>query len=539
MKNKICGVIFFYLSVNLLGCSGIDMPPDSEAFYRVTRPDQRVNDQVKYFQEEYQQIAERRKQKSINSGSGSDKKPVELVGLGLSGGGIRSSAYQLGLLAGLQSRKINNQVTTLLDKVDYLSCVSGGCWAAGAFLIANETPKVFFDCLTEQASSGSVNDAKCGRAKNILRNKQTVQLGENGKKEKWEDEIRASYFPKGCEMFEFSDHESSCWKNLEGKPNIIFNMTHSTDWVTRFGGNINNFPFQITPNQLGTIVDCGSENLGNQGCGSLKEHGAGSGKVGFFVRQDAKDFKWNTRETSWRTLWLLPEFSSGSQMSKAMAHASAVAGTPKELSFSMGLTYQEKEPADEIRNNYFLTDGGFVENLGLLALVERGTELIVLSDMGYPDRVGNDLKMAAKQVDKLLKCQITGIENINHKDMVSILGYTCDKVSEGKGTKKGTILYVRPYPDNINEFKSYLEKQTQLADLFTCINGKPHECYGKKPLIPDRNSKIDEDYSFPQTNTMLTSYDDRLIRAYYLLGKFIGENNVAPEMKKQLENQTR
>jgi hypothetical protein len=541
MKNKICGVIFFYLSLSSLGYGDIKMPPDDlKTFYRVQSPDLRVNDQPKYFSDEYQQIVERRRQKSIDSGN-DIKKPVKLVGLGLSGGGIRSAAYQLGLLSGLQSSKTSNQVTTLLDNVDYLSCVSGGCWATGAFLIANETTEDFFNCLTEQASLiGGVKDTeKCGRAKNILRDKQSIDLVKTGKKKAWENEIKAAYFPEGCKDFKFSDPvPNKCRDNFKGKPNVIFNTTHSTESPTRFGADINNLPFQITPDQLGTIVDCGSSNLGEQECGVIKRNLAGRGKIGFFVRQDAKDFEWVERKRRVRHgLQLRTEL--GSQMSKAMAHSSAVVGTPTMLSFSMGLTYQKQKPADEIRDNYILADGGFVENLGLLSLVERGTELIVLSDMGYPERKGDDLKIAAEQVHKLLKCQITGIENINHKDMVSILGYTCDKVSEGKGTKKGTILYVRPYPDNINEFKSYLEKQTQLADLFTCINGKPHECYGKKPLIPDRNSKIDEDYSFPQTNTMLTSYDDRLIRAYYLLGKFIGENNVAPEMKKQLENQTR
>ncbi|WP_377703040.1 patatin-like phospholipase family protein [Pseudoduganella sp. UC29_71] len=51
------------------------------------------------------------------------------IGLTLSGGGFRAAAFHLGVLTELQSRK-------LLDKVDLISCVSGGS-IAGAFLALN------------------------------------------------------------------------------------------------------------------------------------------------------------------------------------------------------------------------------------------------------------------------------------------------------------------------------------------------------------------------------------------------------------------
>jgi hypothetical protein len=536
MKISVIGGIFLCLSVNFLGCNGIKLPPDNETFYRVTSPDQRVNNQVKYFKNEYLQIAKKRNQKLMYSGG--DTKPVNLIGLGLSGGGIRSAAYQLGLLAGLQSTPIPGSVgkkLSALDRVDYLSCVSGGCWAAGAFLIAKETPDTFFNCLNEQAFEGKVtNTEQCGRAKDILRDNQPIELAQTEQKEKWEENIRSAYFPEDCREFEFSDRNNKCWENLEGKPNIIFNTTHSTVSPTRFGGNIDNLPFQITPDQLGTIVDCGSEDLGNQKCGFFKRHGAGSDKIGFFVRQDAKDFKWSRRETSFKSLWLIPEFSPGTHMSKAMASASAVIGTAKELSFSMGLTYKRKEPGDEIRNNYFLTDGGFTENLGLLSLVERGVDLIVLSDMSYPERPGDDLKIATDQVKKLLKCVVTGTEQIDPKNLVTTIQYTCPNVPQGLGTRQGKILYVRPYPDNIKDFKVQL--QSTQEELYSCIEKKTYECYGKSPLAFKNPKKLSDNleqkYQFPQTDTMLSSYDNRLIRSYYLLGKFIGEHYVGPVLNK-------
>jgi len=51
------------------------------------------------------------------------------IGLTLSGGGFRAAAFHLGVLRELQSRQ-------LLDKIDLISCVSGGS-IAGAFLALN------------------------------------------------------------------------------------------------------------------------------------------------------------------------------------------------------------------------------------------------------------------------------------------------------------------------------------------------------------------------------------------------------------------
>jgi hypothetical protein len=172
--------------------------------------------------------------------------------------------------------------------------------------------------------------------------------------------------------------------------------------------------------------------------------------------------------------------------------------------------------------------------------------------MGYPDREGDDLNMAVKQVKKLLKCDVKKVKRQN--DRVLELEYTCPKVPEGKGTKKGKILYVRPYPKNIRDFKDDLKskeqtKQQDESSLYKCIEKQNYQCYGEKPDIPfplslffknpNKDDLLDVKYQFPQTDTMLTSYDPKLIRAYYLLGKFIGEHDVAPEIKKQLENQTR
>ncbi len=529
-------------ALSIAGCAA-RMPPESEDFYLVYSPDQRVNQPVKYFNGEYQKIQERRKRASITptaQGKPVDGKPAKLLGIGLSGGGIRSAAYQLGLLDGLRQKRAaaGPHSIPLLDRVDYLSCVSGGCWAAGAYLIASEPTDEFFACLNEQALKGTV-DPQCKRAESVLRNTQTVELAETRTKEKWEEEIRKAYFPEPCREFEFADRESPCWSHFTGKPYIVFNATHGALSPTRtLSANIENLPFQITPDQLGTLVDCGSRGLEEHGqCGFLKNALAGTDKVGFFARQGAKDFAWVRRERSFRdSFWLRLQTYPGTQMSKAMAQASAVIGTPKALSFSMGLTHKGEFPShsDRIRDNYFLTDGGFVENLGLLPLVERGVDVIVLSDMGYPKREEGDLDMAKAQVHKLLNCNVIPDNEPSRTQLLSTLTYTC---GHGSGSR-GTILYVRPYPEHISAFKEQLAKDQ--PDLLACIEDPTHACYGRNPpplSNPKRSAPLEQEHRFPLTDTMLMEYDKRLIRAYYLLGKFIGEKEVAPIVAAALKSE--
>jgi hypothetical protein len=55
----------------------------------------------------------------------------DLVGLALSGGGIRSSTISLGFLRGLGTA-VDKDGSSVLKHVDYLSTVSGGGWAGGA-----------------------------------------------------------------------------------------------------------------------------------------------------------------------------------------------------------------------------------------------------------------------------------------------------------------------------------------------------------------------------------------------------------------------
>src|SRR2546423_7047896 len=80
------------------------------------------------YKEEWQEIRKRRSQQLyINvseNGSDENSPPESLVGLALSGGGIRSATFCLGFLQGLQRLK-------LIRIFDYLSTVSGGGYVGG------------------------------------------------------------------------------------------------------------------------------------------------------------------------------------------------------------------------------------------------------------------------------------------------------------------------------------------------------------------------------------------------------------------------
>ena len=62
--------------------------------------------------------------------SADDPRPANLVGLALSGGGIRSATVSFGFLQGLADVREGGK--PLLEFMDYLSTVSGGGWAGGA-----------------------------------------------------------------------------------------------------------------------------------------------------------------------------------------------------------------------------------------------------------------------------------------------------------------------------------------------------------------------------------------------------------------------
>lgn len=65
-----------------------------------------------------------------------DGPPRDLVGLALSGGGIRSATFCLGVVQALDSIKIGDKPVSVIDKIDYISAVSGGGYLASSLVNA-------------------------------------------------------------------------------------------------------------------------------------------------------------------------------------------------------------------------------------------------------------------------------------------------------------------------------------------------------------------------------------------------------------------
>lgn len=83
----------------------------------------------KVLEKEYRTVADRRKANGRGQKLGSDGTPEKLFGVCLSGGGIRSASFCLGALQALDQY-------TLIDRMDYLSTVSGGGYAGSSMVAA-------------------------------------------------------------------------------------------------------------------------------------------------------------------------------------------------------------------------------------------------------------------------------------------------------------------------------------------------------------------------------------------------------------------
>jgi len=101
------------------------------------RPEEGPKEFPTVFADEMKVIAERREARGLDAGSLRDaphpSADLGLIGLSLSGGGIRSSSFSLGVLQALER-------ANLLRHFDYLSTVSGGGFIGSAVTSAGGQP---------------------------------------------------------------------------------------------------------------------------------------------------------------------------------------------------------------------------------------------------------------------------------------------------------------------------------------------------------------------------------------------------------------
>ncbi len=230
----------------------------ARSLYLLASPGDRQADPERYFGHEYQQINARRQATDLS------RRPDDLLGLAMSGGGIRSAAFQLGLLSGLHSTRYKDR--TMLAQVDYISSVSGGSWANGAYWGTTNSDDTFFANLDAYARLGT-KAPHWQEAARILRHEQKLSLFgiTTQRKERWQEDIAHAYCAGGD--IDLSQHlsDAGC-AQTRGRPYPIFNSTHpmysmkTPGWATTRSRPrpTTSAPSSIPPTEATAVSSCGS-----------------------------------------------------------------------------------------------------------------------------------------------------------------------------------------------------------------------------------------------------------------------------------------
>jgi len=500
-------LIFVFLVASISACtSGRDttaaiVPPANVEFLESTGARSRAPE--RYFATEWRRIRERREHFGFESSAEGTRPPL-IVGVALSGGGIRSNAFQMGILSGLYAERFGN--ARLLDRVDYVSSVSGGTWANAALWSWPEDPAILFQCLDDAAAGKDATTESCKLAVRTLRENQKPEIFSwfgRQRKEHWQDAIREAHVPRCDEHFDALTPE--CARNLLVKPFLIINSTH-----TEKGGR---FPFESTPDGLGTVVDAGPYQ-------------------GFLLRFDRTGAEWERRKFFQA---IIPGgergLYNGAQLSLAVASSSAVIEGPKVIRASFLPFYfqvtENGQPTTNpaFRKRYVLADGGQSDNTGIVPLVDRGADIIIASYMGKEgvETPFGDF-IAARQLAKdLFSCTFSDIEDAPRHPRAQEGTYSCPAFA---ASSQRAVQHIHPWPgENIAEFKTWLRKRAEASDAGAAES---------LVYLDTEDVKLPAANQFPQTKTFKVTYDRRLIRAYYLLGKFIAETDIAPYLSTRL-----
>jgi hypothetical protein len=275
------------------------------------------------------------------------------------------------------------------------------------------------------------------------------------------------------------------------RPYPIFNSTHSSSSES---ASAHHYPFQSTPDYQGTIVDK-------------------AGYRGFFLKSGSPQFAWENRD--WHRY--VPGGRGddpGEVLSLMLAHSSGVIGTetPILLEYNFHAHFRnaqgDSSPISGLRKIYQLADGGKSDNLGLTPLLERGVDTIVVSQMGKEGQDFKDLNVSARQAHRLFGCDFQDKWNRENTPMVVNTPWTCP---DGKGgQRRGTLILVRPTVQNVSAFMDDLRQH------------QPEIYFAIERLDKDEKPKD----RFPETPTFKEKYAPELIRAYYLLGRYLGSTAV-------------
>ncbi len=326
---------------------------------------------------EHAQIEARRANVKINPDIG-------LVGLSLSGGGIRSATFCLGVVQTLVEKGV-------FEAVDYLSTVSGGGYLGG-FLTASLNPdpgrNVKANALLVEPAPGT-GDSTYVR---WLRNNSKYLIGHNREEKRAtrRELLRVFFGPRTLHEYYRDKLANTYLKENADQPNIkmsqlarldsaapypiinaAINLPGSEDKELR--GRDSDF-FAITPHYMGSVTTgyCKSEAM-EEVCKEIDLAGA-------VATSGAAISPHMGMKTKRPVSKLMSTLNLRLGMWVPNPKMIAAGETPGRLSRMRGKYREFRGKLDETADHVNLADGGFVENLGVYELLRRRCNFIIAVD---------------------------------------------------------------------------------------------------------------------------------------------------------------
>ena len=273
-----------------------------------------------------------------------------------------------------------------------------------------------------------------------------------------------------------------------------------------------NFPFEFTPISISAIADC---NTPETPCG--------------FLRRYLRPLHWNNPPEKGFSIDLSKENGVSTVVEKydlyeatdelQISHPMWASGglVAKVFSLHLHLNKNNKK-IPGVRKKYVLSDGGKADNVGLIPLVERGADLIILSQIASDSKLKfGDLTRSSVQVDRLfgLTVDTDSLIRPHSRDAPPIISEACIKDGENNVS---SIFLIKPTTKNITGFYSYLES-SKYSGLLEALKENMHS---------------NEPVRFPQNDTIELKYPQMLIYSYFALGEYIGQTELSQKLNNWL-----
>jgi hypothetical protein len=212
--------------------------------------------------------------------------------------------------------------------------------------------------------------------------------------------------------------------------------------------------------------------------------------------------------------------TDGSLLSIATAHSSGLLKGAPLLTWTMVL--QQKDHSSRVarlRGEYEVADGGKSDNTAALPLMERGVDTVVVSQISKEETPFEDLEITRTLAKDLFDCELSAYNHDVSHPLVQSARYTCNGAPDAR---EKAMLLLHPFANNADEFRKHLASASKSESDLAAVSAYLDSESGP---VSDR---------FPQSKTLISHYDERLIRAYYLFGHYAAKNNVAPLLRARL-----